>query len=102
MDLVGLIAAVAAGAAQVCFPSLVLFFFLNTTSQPLMSLIFGNLTQDFVTFGLVLEQGRAGNSTGAAKLPEVAANFRRAAALDALHLVFIGVFFRSVISRSDL
>jgi hypothetical protein len=86
------------------FPILVLFFFLNTTShasQPLMSLIFGNLIQDFVTFGLVLGQSQAGNSTGAAKLPEAAANFRRAAALDALHLVFIGVFFRSVISRSD-
>ncbi|KAG2110630.1 P-loop containing nucleoside triphosphate hydrolase protein [Suillus discolor] len=68
-------------------------------SQPLMTLIFGNLTQDFVTFGLaeneyyqslqsqdanVIEQAQA-------TLDAAASSFRHSANLDASYLVYIGI-----------
>ncbi|TFK40835.1 P-loop containing nucleoside triphosphate hydrolase protein [Crucibulum laeve] len=74
IDFIGLIAAAAAGAAQ-----------------PLMSLLFGNLTQDFVNFGTTLNQANNGNATAAARIPEAAAAFRHSAALSASYLVYIGV-----------
>ncbi|KAG1804628.1 P-loop containing nucleoside triphosphate hydrolase protein [Suillus subaureus] len=82
LDLCGVIFAVAAGA-----------------SQPLMTLIFGRLTQDFVTFGLaeneyyqslqsadanVVEQAQAA-------LDAAASGFRHSAGLDASYLVYIGI-----------
>lgn len=79
MNGLGLIAAAAAGAAQ-----------------PLMSLLFGNLTQDFISFQTVLLTSQdSSNSTAQAiaqgDLPEAAAHFRHVAALDASYLVYIGV-----------
>ncbi|KAG2008663.1 multidrug resistance protein 1 [Coprinopsis cinerea AmutBmut pab1-1] len=74
MNFVALIAAAAAGAAQ-----------------PLMSLLFGNLTQDFVNFATVVGEAQAGNTTAAALVPEAAASFRRVAALDASYLCYIGL-----------
>ncbi|KAF8995780.1 ABC transporter type 1, transmembrane domain-containing protein [Cyathus striatus] len=74
VDIIGLVAAAAAGAAQ-----------------PLMSLLFGRLTQSFVEFQIVVEQADSGNSTARAILPDIAANFRHAAALNASYLVYIGV-----------
>ncbi|TCD63929.1 GTPase-activating protein [Steccherinum ochraceum] len=74
LDLIGLVAACAAGA-----------------SQPLMSLLFGNLTQDFVNFESVLSSARSGNTTAQALLPDAAAHFRHTSALDASYLVYIGV-----------
>lgn len=65
-----------------------------------MTLIFGNLTQDFVTFGLaeneyyqslqsqdanVIEQAQA-------TLDAAASSFRHSANLDASYLVYIGKF----------
>ncbi|KAG2071587.1 P-loop containing nucleoside triphosphate hydrolase protein [Suillus decipiens] len=82
LDCFGVICAIAAGSAQ-----------------PLMTLIFGNLTQDFVTFGLaeneyyqslqsedpnVIEQAQAA-------LDAAASSFRHHAGLDASYLVYIGV-----------
>lgn len=56
-----------------------------------MSLIFGNLTQQFVEFGQVILESNSGNATATARVPEVAAQFRHAAANDASYLVYIGV-----------
>ena len=90
--LVGLVAAAGAGAAQVCshmsFPwhallKLVCF-------QPLLSILFGNLTKDFVEFATVLTLAKQGDQEAAARIPEVADSFRRVAAKDASYLVYIG------------
>ena len=69
----------------------VLFVF-NTSSQPLMSLLFGNLTNDFVRFSITLEETRKGNAAAAAALPAATANFKRVAANDASYLVYIGAY----------
>ena len=56
------------------------------TFQPLMSIIFGNLTESFVTFGTAVQnvaQG-TGNET---QVEEAAAKFRHAADTDAAILV---------------
>ncbi|KAF8895324.1 P-loop containing nucleoside triphosphate hydrolase protein [Infundibulicybe gibba] len=77
IDFIGLIAAAAAGAAQ-----------------PLMSLLFGNLTQQFVEFSTILNDaaGTGPNATAAQdEIPAAAANFRKVAAKDASYLVYIGV-----------
>ncbi|KAB5595943.1 Leptomycin B resistance protein pmd1 [Ceratobasidium theobromae] len=66
LDAVGLVAAAAAGAAQ-----------------PLMSLLFGRLTQDFVSFTIATTQG--GN------VDEARRNFEDSAAKNALWLVLIGI-----------
>ncbi|KAI9457410.1 ste6-like protein [Boletus coccyginus] len=75
LNLIGLVAAAAAGAAE-----------------PLMSLIFGKLTQEFVSFG-----SQAGylqdvnNATALQELQAEAAHFRSATALDSLYVVYIGI-----------
>jgi ATP-binding cassette subfamily B (MDR/TAP) protein 1 len=56
-----------------------------------MSLLFGNLTQDFVSFGTTLAQVKVGNATAQAELPARAAEFRHTSAKDASYLVYIGV-----------
>ncbi|KAJ2922300.1 hypothetical protein H1R20_g14801, partial [Candolleomyces eurysporus] len=74
INLVGLVAAAAAGAAQ-----------------PLMSLLFGNLTRDFVNFATVVALAKGGDQEAAAQVPEAAASFRRIASLDASYLTYIGI-----------
>jgi ATP-binding cassette subfamily B (MDR/TAP) protein 1 len=69
IDLIGLMAAVTAGAAQ-----------------PLMSLLFGNLTQDFVNFSTVLATPSEVN-----QIPEAALKFRHDASRSATFLVCIGI-----------
>jgi ATP-binding cassette subfamily B (MDR/TAP) protein 1 len=56
-----------------------------------MSLIFGRLTQDFINFQIIRAQVDQGLPEGVAALPQAAANFRRATALDATYLVYIGI-----------
>ncbi|KAG9099473.1 GTPase-activating protein [Ceratobasidium sp. 370] len=68
LNAVGLVAAAAAGAAQ-----------------PLMSLLFGDLTQSFVDFTM------ATYSNDPAVLESAASAFKKEAAKDALYLVFIGI-----------
>jgi ATP-binding cassette subfamily B (MDR/TAP) protein 1 len=58
-------------------------------SQPLMSLVFGNLTQQFVDFGTVLNQAQT-DPAARSRIPAAADRFRHAAANDASYLVFIG------------
>ncbi|KAG6907876.1 hypothetical protein DXG01_007040 [Tephrocybe rancida] len=74
INFIGLICAAAAGSAS-----------------PLMSLLFGNLTQEFVNFGTVINYANTGNATAIAQVPAAAAHFRHTAALDASYLVYIGV-----------
>ncbi|KAF9242534.1 P-loop containing nucleoside triphosphate hydrolase protein [Melanogaster broomeanus] len=82
IDALGLLAAAGAGAAQ-----------------PLMSLLFGNLTEDFVVFGNAestyyqdLQSGNASAIAAAQQaLDAAAAGFRHSAASDATYLVCIGI-----------
>jgi len=60
-------------------------------AQPLMTLLFGNLTQDFVQFGTVLNEIAQGVPGARDQLPAAAASFRRGAALNASYLAYIGV-----------
>ncbi|KAI0059986.1 P-loop containing nucleoside triphosphate hydrolase protein [Artomyces pyxidatus] len=69
-----LVAAAAAGAAQ-----------------PLMSLLFGNLTQDFVSFGEAVAAANPNDPASIDALHASAANFRRIAANDASYLTYIGL-----------
>jgi len=55
-----------------------------------MSLLFGNLTQDFVNFQMVINQASAGNATAVQEIPIVAERFRRTSAKDATYLVYMG------------
>jgi ATP-binding cassette, subfamily B (MDR/TAP), member 1 len=86
---VALIFAAAAGAAAVSSSSIDEEA-AYSQSQPLMSLLFGNLVQEFVNFATVTGLAAQGNQEAAARVPEVAANFRRVAGLDATYLVYIG------------
>ncbi|KDQ62305.1 hypothetical protein JAAARDRAFT_54276 [Jaapia argillacea MUCL 33604] len=74
LDVVGVVAAIAAGAAQ-----------------PLMTLLFGNLTQDFVAFEAIIYAADGGDAAAQAQVPIAAANFRTTAAHDATYLVCIGI-----------
>ncbi|KAF8957254.1 P-loop containing nucleoside triphosphate hydrolase protein [Flammula alnicola] len=69
LDFIGLIAAAAAGAAQ-----------------PLMSLLFGNLTQAFVNFTQIVA-----NPARSGEIPQAAADFRHSASKSATYLVCIGI-----------
>ncbi|KAG1751165.1 P-loop containing nucleoside triphosphate hydrolase protein [Suillus lakei] len=82
IDIIGLVCAAGAGAAQ-----------------PLMSLLFGNLTQDFVSFSLAESDYTAslqsGDPTAIAQAQQIldaaAVGFRMNSALDASYLTYIGV-----------
>ncbi|KAJ3876935.1 P-loop containing nucleoside triphosphate hydrolase protein [Lentinula edodes] len=74
LDFIGLFAAAAAGAAQ-----------------PLMSLLFGKLTQAFVSFQVVVNEINQGNVTAQQSFDSVAAGFRSESSKDALYLVIIGI-----------
>ncbi|KAI0643098.1 P-loop containing nucleoside triphosphate hydrolase protein [Trametes meyenii] len=79
MDILGLVAAAGSGAAQ-----------------PLMSLLFGRLTQDFVNFGMTVARSQDSTDPSAASaakaaIPEAAAAFKHSAALNASYLVYIGI-----------
>ena len=56
-----------------------------------MTLVFGNLTQDFVTFGTVLNNIAQGVPGAREQLPAAAAGFRHSAGLGASYLVYIGM-----------
>lgn len=56
----------------------------------MMTLLFGRLTENFVTFARIISQAQR-NVPGAAKqLEQAASDFRRAAAKNASYLVYIG------------
>ncbi|KAG2129495.1 P-loop containing nucleoside triphosphate hydrolase protein [Suillus clintonianus] len=82
IDIIGVVSAAAAGAAQ-----------------PLMSLLFGNLTQDFVNFSVAESNYtsllQSGDPTAIAQAQQIldtaAAGFRKSSALDASYLTYIGV-----------
>jgi ATP-binding cassette, subfamily B (MDR/TAP), member 1 len=60
--------------------------------QPLMTLMFGNLTVAFVDFGTAAQNAFQNGATPQAlqALQQAADHFRSVAAKDALYLVFIG------------
>ncbi|KAJ3513963.1 hypothetical protein NLJ89_g2654 [Agrocybe chaxingu] len=74
LDFIGLLAAAAAGAAQ-----------------PLISLMFGDLTQEFVDFSKVVALAKSGDQDAIANLPQAAAEFRRSSSQTASYLVYLGI-----------
>ncbi|KAJ6605662.1 P-loop containing nucleoside triphosphate hydrolase protein [Mycena sp. CBHHK59/15] len=73
LNAIALVAAAASGAAQ-----------------PLMTILFGNLVNQFVNFSIVVAAIDGGSTTAAAELPAVAKAFRHQAGLLATYLVIIG------------
>jgi len=73
LDFVGLIAAAGAG-----------------TAQPLMTLIFGNFVQAFLTFGASLTEAKVGDAAAQAQIPSAAAAFRHSMAKNSAEMVYIG------------
>lgn len=55
-----------------------------------MTLIFGNLAQEFVNFGLVVNDAKTGGPGAAEQVAAAAAEFRHNAALDAGYIAYIG------------
>ena len=55
-----------------------------------MTLLFGNLINEFVKFQAIINDINNGDSNAIERLPAVAASFRSQAASNALYLVFIG------------
>jgi hypothetical protein len=55
-----------------------------------MSLLFGNLTQDFVAFNIASNNINSNDPDSTAKLNQAAENFRRIAAKNASDLTYIG------------
>ncbi|KAI0284634.1 P-loop containing nucleoside triphosphate hydrolase protein [Russula aff. rugulosa BPL654] len=60
-------------------------------SQPLMTLLFGDLTQDFVNFYNAIQNISPDDPQSSAKVNEAAAHFRHVAANDASYLTYIGL-----------
>ena len=57
-----------------------------------MSLLFGNLTQAFVTFGQAVASAQSGTPGAAETVSAAAAGFRTSASKDASYLVYIGLW----------
>lgn len=55
-----------------------------------MSLLFGNLTQQFVNFSIILAGAKAGKPGFSEQIPAAAAHFRQSAGQSAAGLVYIG------------
>jgi ATP-binding cassette, subfamily B (MDR/TAP), member 1 len=90
LDFIGLVCAAAAGSGQVSRFSNYSFAFFFTTVQPLMTLLFGNIIQAFVNFGVALNNAKQGVPGAAEQLPAAAASVRHAATLNAIYFVYIG------------
>jgi ATP-binding cassette, subfamily B (MDR/TAP), member 1 len=56
-----------------------------------MSLLFGNLTQDFVNFTNAIQSINPDDPQSSARVDEAAVHFRHVAAQDASYLTYIGV-----------
>ncbi|KAJ6578174.1 P-loop containing nucleoside triphosphate hydrolase protein [Mycena capillaripes] len=74
LNFIGLVAAGGAGAAS-----------------PVLSIFFGNLTQDFVAFTQTLLAAQAGSAEAAEQLPIAAAHFRHASAKNATYMTLVGL-----------
>jgi hypothetical protein len=81
LDAIGLVAAAAAGKSNRSLITLIADL-LAGAAQPLMSLLFGRLTQDFVDFTIAISKGQGVESARRA--------FEKNAANNALYLVIIG------------
>lgn len=60
-----------------------------------MSLLFGDLVQQFVNFSTILSEADAGDASAADQIPAAAAEFRSAAAKSASELVYIGMLLHT-------
>ena len=63
---------------------------MDSVLQPLMSLMFGNLTQDFINFSTAIRNINPSNPQSSVQVEEAARHFRHVAALDASYLVYLG------------
>jgi ATP-binding cassette subfamily B (MDR/TAP) protein 1 len=59
-------------------------------SQPLMSLLFGALTQDFIDFSTAIRNIDPNDPQSSAKVDDAARGFRHVASRDASYLTYIG------------
>jgi ATP-binding cassette, subfamily B (MDR/TAP), member 1 len=66
------------------------FSFSRLFIQPLMTLIFGDLIQAFVNFGVALNNAKNGVPGAAEQVPAAAAFIRHAATVNAVYYVYIG------------
>lgn len=60
-----------------------------------MTLLFGNLTLDFVKFATLIMRSEMGDQSATVALPAAADAFRKVAARDASYLVYIGESYLS-------
>ena len=95
LNVLALFAAVAAGSAQVCASTISSPSVSNLSTnecflQPLMTLIFGNLTQDFLNFSNAIQNINPNDPQTTATVEEAARDFRHVAAQDASYLTYIG------------
>ncbi|KAI5826571.1 P-loop containing nucleoside triphosphate hydrolase protein [Schizophyllum commune Tattone D] len=74
LNVSGAIAAAAAGAGQ-----------------PLMTLLFAKLTQDFLVFQTAVAQADSGDQGAVERLPQVAKQFYHSSSLNASYLVYLGI-----------
>ncbi|TRM57258.1 P-loop containing nucleoside triphosphate hydrolase protein [Schizophyllum amplum] len=74
LNVTGAIAAVAAGAGQ-----------------PLMTLLFSRLAQDFLVFQTILGQADAGDAAASERLPQVTRQFYHSSSLNASYIVYLGI-----------
>lgn len=57
-----------------------------------MSLLFGSLVQQFVSFSIIVANAKAGVPGAAEQIPAAGADFRSSASKLASELVYLGVF----------
>jgi len=67
-----------------------------------MTLLFGRLTQDFITFTQTIRQADLGDVASQQAIPEAAQEFRNAAAKNASYLVYIGSYYLIIISTEQI
>jgi len=67
-----------------------------------MSLLFGNLTQDFVNFAVAIQNADPNDPATTAKVEEAARGFRHVAAKDASYLTLIGACIQTASHTSDV
>jgi ATP-binding cassette, subfamily B (MDR/TAP), member 1 len=66
------------------------FAYSGCALQPLMSLLFGNLVQDFVNFTVAVQHIDPNDPQSSANVSTAAKAFRHVAAQDASYLTYIG------------
>ena len=78
------------GRCVACCPRYYYFIDVLCFLQPLMTLLFAKLTQDFLVFQTAVAQADSGDQGAAERLPQVAKQFYHSSSLNASYLVYLG------------